>query len=210
MNVAPEESFEAVFDAGATGLVGTVALAIFDNQGATTQPLSSTAIIELGTTGVYAAARTAPIAEGQYTLMWTVDGTLAPGSVATDELVVTGNAPAGPGPPLGTVAYATEAELARVLELRAPTPAQTEAMQRCLDAATYEVDSYVGHDTQYGSPFPPLAVEVTLERAVEHWSQSFAPYGVFQASGQPILTARDTFIRHAHKLLPLKETFGIA
>lgn len=116
----------------------------------------------------------------------------------------------GPGPPLGTVAYATIAELARVLELRAPSGAQTDAMDRCLTAATYEVDSYIGHDTQYLAPYPPLAVEVTLERAVEHWSQSFTPYGVFQASGVPILTARDTFIRHAHKLLPLKESFGIA
>lgn len=107
-------------------------------------------------------------------------------------------------------AYATQAELARVLELRTPTPAQQEAMDRCLDAATYEVDSYIGHDGQYAEPYPALAVEVTLERAVEHWSQSFAPYGVFQASGQPILTARDTFVRHAHKLLPLKESFGIA
>lgn len=107
-------------------------------------------------------------------------------------------------------AYATVEELARVLELRTPTPAQTEAMQRCLDAATFEVDSYVGHDAQYVAPYPALAAEVTLERALEHWHQSFAPYGVFQASGQPILTARDTFIRHSHKLLPLKETFGIA
>jgi hypothetical protein len=111
-------------------------------------------------------------------------------------------------------AYATVTELARLLELRSPSSPQTDAMQRCLDAATYEIDSYVGHDLtigeQYPVPYPPLAVEVTLERAVEHWSQSFTPYGVFQASGQPILTARDTFIRHAHKLLPLKTEFGVA
>lgn len=107
-------------------------------------------------------------------------------------------------------AYTTVDELARVLELRNPSSAQTDAMQRCLDAATFEVDMCVDHDEQYPAPYPPLAVEVTLERAVEHWSQSFTPYGVFQASGQPILTARDTFIRHGKKLTKLKERFGIA
>lgn len=107
-------------------------------------------------------------------------------------------------------AYATVEELARVLELRAPSAAQTEAMQRCLDAATSEVDWEVGHDTQYVEPFPPLAVEVTLERAVEHWQQSGAPWGVFQTAGVPMLVARDSFRRHAYKLLPLKETFGVA
>lgn len=211
MNVAPAATYEATFAAGAAALVGTIRLGVLDNQGAVVEALSTAGIIETPAgSGVYAATRTSPNTEGQYTLIWSLDGSTAPDQVSIDELTVTGNAPFGPGPPLGTAAYATVAELARVLELRSPSTPQTDAMQRCLDAATFEVDSYVGHTDQYLSPFPPLAVEVTLERAVEHWSQSFTPYGVFQASGQPILTARDTFIRHGHKLLPLKETFGLA
>lgn len=115
---------------------------------------------------------------------------------------------AGAGPPL-VQAYATTTELFRLLEMRAPTPQQTEAAQRVLDAAALEIDSYIGRAAPYDDP-PALVVEVNLERAIEHWHQSFAPYGVFQSSGVPILTARDTFVRHAHKLLPLKESFGIS
>lgn len=115
---------------------------------------------------------------------------------------------AGPGAP-SVQAYATTTELFRLLEMRAPTPAQTEAAQRVLDAAALEIDSYIGRAAPYDDP-PALVVEVNLERAIEHWHQSFAPYGVFQSSGVPILTARDTFVRHAHKLLPLKESFGVA
>jgi hypothetical protein len=116
------------------------------------------------------------------------------------------------------MSYATTDELAVVLKIRNPTGDQTTAMQRVLDAATGEIDSEIDRDDddpitadtwQYA-----LAAEVNLERAVEHWEQGQAPFGIIgfgaaHASGG-IYTAKDSWERHALKLAPLKETWGLA
>lgn len=131
------------------------------------------------------------------------------------------------------MSYATVEELARVLPMRTPTPAQGTAMQRVLDTATAEINSEIG--TSWGSadlasfPFTgtydgsgvyvdvpdPLAAalvtEVNLERAVEHWQQQESPFGVVGLGDTiPTVAARDTWDRHAHKLAPLKRSWGIA
>lgn len=136
MNVPPAFPYEAVFQSGITGLVGTVALGLLDNQGAYTDDLSTVDIIETPAgSGVYAASRTSPDTEGQYTLIWTIDGTTNPGSVSVEELNVTFGTP-------GSV-YGTVDELARILQINNPTVARTAAMTRCLEAASYEVDSFM-------------------------------------------------------------------
>lgn len=114
------------------------------------------------------------------------------------------------------MAYAGTADLARVLRLRQPSEAQGTALVRVLDAAAYEIDSEVFGtadigSVQYGTPYPALAVEVNLERAVEHWQQQESPFGVIGiGDAVPVMSARDSWDRHAHKLAPLKQSWGLA
>lgn len=120
--------------------------------------------------------------------------------------------------------YVDVDELVRVLHLRQPTGAQGTALQRVIDTSTGEVNGEIG--TAWATPdlasWPdtpdvpdPLAaaliVEVTLERAVEHWNQQESPFGVIGLSeALPTMTAKDTWDRHANKLSPMKRTWGIA
>lgn len=108
-------------------------------------------------------------------------------------------------------AYAGTAELARVLKLRSPTSDQLDAMQRVLDAAAMEIDSELGTTYAGGTAgTPALVVAVNIDRAVEHWQQQESPFGVIGfGDAVPTMTPRDTFDRHAHKLAPLKQTWGI-
>lgn len=112
------------------------------------------------------------------------------------------------------MAYADVAELARLLNLPAPTTAQTEAMQRVLDEAAADIDWCLGYDAQTPapSPVPPLIVNVNLDRAMELWKQSQTPFGiaVLGPDAVPILTARDSFYRHSLRLAPLKTGWGVA
>jgi hypothetical protein len=108
VNVAPGVSYESTFAAGVPGLVGTIALGLLDNQGGIVEALSTGGIIETPAgSGVYAATRTSPGGEGQYTLLWSLDGTTAPEQVSIDELVVSATTTSGgggggtdPGPPV--------------------------------------------------------------------------------------------------------------
>ena len=85
-------------------------MGLLDNVGGITEPLDTTGIIETPAgSGVYAATRTAPTDPGQYTLLWSIDGTADPGSVSVDDLVVQPNT------------YGTTDELARILKIRLPT-----------------------------------------------------------------------------------------
>jgi hypothetical protein len=112
------------------------------------------------------------------------------------------------------VAYGTTDELQRLLRLQAPTAAQVEAMQRCLDAAAEEIDWELGYTGAAPAPDPPppLVVEVNYERAVEHWQQGQSPFGIIGLGAEsiPIVAARDSWYRHARKLAPLKLAYGVA
>ncbi len=214
MNVAPGAVYEAVFEAGVSGLVGTVALALLDNAGATTEAFSTAGIIELEVaaepTGVYAATRTAPETAGQYTLLWSLDGTAAPAQVSTEELVVTASAPGDP--PTGDT-YVTVDEFARILKISSPTVEQTAAMTRCLTAAAGEINSEIdlAEDDALAGWQVLLATEVNIERAREHWEQSEIGFGLLGLSDTgETYVARDSWDRHALKLAPLKSQWGMA
>lgn len=105
-------------------------------------------------------------------------------------------------------AYASVDELFRVLKVRNPTQAQFTAGQRVLDAAALEIDSELGLQAPYADP-PALVVEVNLERAVEHWQQEEVPYGIWENPTGSIIVGRNTWERHALKLAPLKQTWGL-
>lgn len=105
--------------------------------------------------------------------------------------------------------YATVEELAGLLGVNAVV--NFPSLRRVLQAAAHEIDTEVGLTTPYGSP-PPLAVEVNLERAVEHWRQMKAPFGIIGLGPElgSSFTAQNSWERHAQKLASLKEVWGIA
>lgn len=101
-------SFEAIVETGQTGLVGSIELEIQDNQGNVVSAASSAAIIESPAgSGFYQATRTAPAVVGQYSLIWSEDGSFDENHTIVDDLTVVeagaGDAlppitPVGPGP----------------------------------------------------------------------------------------------------------------
>lgn len=108
----------------------------------------------------------------------------------------------------GRPPYATVEELATLLRVKVGD--RRAALQRVLEAAALEIDAELGRTEPFDSP-PALVAEVNLERAVEHWQQSQSPFAVLGLGGeQPITVARDTWDRHAHKLAPLKTSWGLA
>lgn len=110
--------------------------------------------------------------------------------------------------------YATVHDLARILKIRSPNVEQKAAMRRVLVTATGEIDAEI--DLESTSELAGwqllLAEEVCLERAVEHWRQQEAPFGLIglEGIGGVERTARDSWERHANKLAPLKEQWGLA
>ena len=101
------------------------------------------------------------------------------------------------------MAYATIEEFVRRLRLESPTPAALEAAQQCLDGAAQEIRAYLGWLTTPPTLTPEqsaLVAVVNLDRAGEHWR--YTPYGALPTGPDlpPVLTARDSFYRHARKL----------
>lgn len=113
------------------------------------------------------------------------------------------------------MAYATIEEFTRRLQLQSPSSEALAAAQQALDAATQEIDSYL---SVAALETPPswtdeqlaLLVIVNLDRAGEHWR--YTPYGALNQGPDlpPVLTARDSWYRHARKLASLKTSWGIA
>jgi hypothetical protein len=89
INVAQSTAFEAVYESGVSGLVGQVEVRIDDNDGLTVFGPTAAGIIELGATGAYSAELTAPADLGQYSIIWSNDGSFDPDAgLAVEDLVV--------------------------------------------------------------------------------------------------------------------------
>lgn len=102
--VGSAQPFEAVFESGQTGLVGTVEVAVIDNDGTVVIGPTTTNITENSVnatpTGVYTwNAPAAPASLGQYTITWSPDGTWDPATTSVDDLVVV-TSDAGTLPPI--------------------------------------------------------------------------------------------------------------
>lgn len=112
------------------------------------------------------------------------------------------------------MSYAPIEEFTRVLRLDAPSADQLAAAQRALDAATSEIDDYLSWDA--GPPAGvsddsmALVVQVNLDRAAEHWR--LTPYGALNQGPETgvVMTARNSWYRHAQTLASLKESWGVA
>lgn len=106
--------------------------------------------------------------------------------------------------------YATVEELARLLKVNAATfEAQ---LTEVLMAAAGEIDSEIGRDSALSEAWElALAAQVNLERAEEHWKQRALSFGIIGLDvDNPVTLSRDTWIRHAYKLSPLKQSWGFA
>jgi hypothetical protein len=84
----PSESFEATFNSGLTGLVGTVAFRLDDNQNVTVFGPTTAGILEIGVTGIYSLVLTAPAAEGDYSMIWSEDGSFDEKHSTSEDLTV--------------------------------------------------------------------------------------------------------------------------
>ena len=92
MTQEPGATFEAIYDSGNTGLVGTVAVAIHDNLGVVVVGPQTTGISEIAVSGqdtaMYSAVLVAPAVEGQYAIVWSNDGTFDPNTGGIEDLLV--------------------------------------------------------------------------------------------------------------------------
>lgn len=109
------------------------------------------------------------------------------------------------------MSYATKEELAGALGISA-TPANSEALQACVDAAAIEIDHFVDRDTDNPlAPDNPLANRVNVVRGVEWWKANAAAFGVIGFDQVGSLQApRDSFLRHQKDLVPIRQKFGVA
>jgi hypothetical protein len=85
---SPGATYEAVLDAGETGLVGTLEVGLIDNQGNVAVPFTTAGIIEHPAgSGIYqATGLVAPLAVGQYTQVWLVGSA----TYGIEDIVVSG------------------------------------------------------------------------------------------------------------------------
>jgi hypothetical protein len=84
----PSESFEATFNSGISGLVGTVTFKIDDNEGNTVFGPTTAGIAEIGVTGIYSIVVTAPADEGDYSMVWSEDGSYDEQHSSNEDLTV--------------------------------------------------------------------------------------------------------------------------
>lgn len=103
MNVESGATFEAVYESGITGLVGSLTVRIDDNQNNTVLGPQTTGILEIagGISGTYSAVLVAPVVEGQYTIVWSNDGSFdADQGIGAEDLLVVAVIGAPTFPPL--------------------------------------------------------------------------------------------------------------
>jgi len=211
MRVRPGSTDQLFVDWGSSG--ATLGVRVLDNSGATTIA-RATGFVEYpaGSGLYYLDPFTFPDDAGSYTLVYDDDGgTAALGHVATEDLTVGSSV----GDTFVGETYADTDELFRILKIRQPTDAQVDAGERVLAVATYEIDRELDRpdDDPIAGAQVALAQEVCLERAVEHWRQQEAAFGLLAIEGIVGATeriARDTWERHANKLASAKLQWGIA
>ena len=89
MTQEPGATFEATYESGQTGLVGSLAVKIDDNTDNTVVGPQTTQIVEIGVSGVYSSILVAPTDEGQYSIIWSNDGSfIADHGVGEEDLLV--------------------------------------------------------------------------------------------------------------------------
>lgn len=89
MDAVRGESFESCVETGITGLAGSISWMLIDNVGAVVFAASTAGIIETPAgSGIYCVTKTAPIVIGDYTIIWSTDGSFDENSVTIESLTV--------------------------------------------------------------------------------------------------------------------------
>jgi hypothetical protein len=108
------------------------------------------------------------------------------------------------------VSYATVEQLAAALRGRV-TAANTDDLQRCLDAAVIEIDSTIDRTVDDPiDPLDPLAVSVNIARGCEWYKANDVVFGAGGFDQTGLLTPPEGFaFRYGAALQPLKRTAGV-
>lgn len=127
-------SFEASFNLGTTGLVGTCGVTVYDGIGGTTTARSTSGIVEIGTTGIYVATVTASSTLGQYLVVMD-DGS---GTSTSEDLTVTvtGTPSSSSSTPAGTIPLSTY--ISAVQDIGVPDLSDS-IITDCLNAAQTDI-----------------------------------------------------------------------
>lgn len=82
------QPFETFLESGETGLTGTISVKVVDNDGGTPLGPTTANIAEVGSSGVYVWNAPAAPTLGQYTVLWSTDGSYDADTTSAEELVV--------------------------------------------------------------------------------------------------------------------------
>lgn len=131
MNVQPGTAYEIVVDWGVSGLAASLGARVIDNAGATTVARRTGFAEYPAGSGIYQlAGNVAPSIGGQYTIV-VDDGSVTPGHVVSDDLIVTFTAPS----PTSEADFAQPDDLAARLGLTLTEEEQTRAAVLLADAS---------------------------------------------------------------------------
>lgn len=114
------------------------------------------------------------------------------------------------------MAYATKAQLAAVLPGITAGGSRDTDLDRVLDMAALEIDKELDKVEPFdfssadGIAAFPLLVHVNLERAADLWHMEQVQSGLLLGGETPLLAPRDSWVRYANMLAPLKEQWGLA
>lgn len=98
------------------------------------------------------------------------------------------------------MSYVTPDELAT--QLGRPRDSANPRMQIVCDAASAAIDNWVGRDTPWGDPVPPMIHEVALSLSVDIWKQPDATFGIMgMGETGPVRVARDLVMRYDASLI---------
>jgi len=108
------------------------------------------------------------------------------------------------------VPYTTTDELFRILKIRNPTPQQSAAAERILDAAAGEINARMGRLNDLAGWELQLVTEVNLERGAELWNEEEVPFGAIglDSPSGPVFVSRHS--RALQKLTVLQQSWGCA
>jgi len=149
----PGSTFEVTFNSGLTGLVGTLAFRVDDNQNTTIFGPTTAGIVEIGVTGIYSLVYTDPTdTEGDYSMIWSEDGSFDEEHSTSEDLTLAHSilglsalpplTDFGPGTTPPCSAWTTRAAVASCCEGFADD--STDAQDAAIRAATeilYEVSN---------------------------------------------------------------------
>ena len=110
------------------------------------------------------------------------------------------------------MAYATKAQLAAVLPGVTAGGSRDTDLDRVLDMATIEIDTELDYETTPAWTDSQLEflAHVNIERAADLWHMENVQSGLLLAGDTPLLAPRDSWVRYANMLAPLKSRWGLA